>query len=124
MLYLKAAEERFPDCYRVMHAWGDFYRYLEIGDDLYATRQVDVFSNGNCLRYDRSRGEDDFGMLAGMKYSEKWTEWWGPSTEITKNEFEDVWQSAERAPNYSEQMASPANNPPQPWIDPRRSSDH
>jgi hypothetical protein len=107
----------------VLHSWGDFNRYLEIGDDLYAVRQVDVFSNGNCLRYDRSRWEDEFNMLAGMKYNDEiWAKSWGPDTKITKDEFEKAWQLAQLAPNLAEQMASSPNTLPEPWIDPRRPS--
>jgi hypothetical protein len=47
MLYLKARiAPPWPE-------WGDTTRYLEIGDDLYATRHLDLYDNGNALRYDR-----------------------------------------------------------------------
>jgi hypothetical protein len=80
-------------------SWGRFTRYIEIGDDLYATRHVDSYVNGNSLSYDRSHWIDDYGMLADMRYDEKkWTRWWGPQREISAEDFESVWREATSSP--------------------------
>lgn len=36
-----------------LRGWGRVTRYLEIGDDLFAVRHIDVFENGYALLYDR-----------------------------------------------------------------------
>jgi hypothetical protein len=82
--------------------WGKFCIYLEIADDLYVSRQVRVYENGNCLRYDREHWEDEFGSLGSARHTaqydaacgEKWT-----IEKIAPEEFEAVWESANSAPN-------------------------
>lgn len=74
--------------------WGTFTRYLEVGPDRYATRQVDMFANGHALRYDRDHYIDEFGTLADLRYSSKWTRWWPNSRAIDAAEFERVWVAA------------------------------
>ena len=67
-----------------VHSWGRFTRYLEIGDDSYATRQVDQFDNGFYLRYERNHWCDGYGMLADMRYvPKKWEKFWGKPTIVT-----------------------------------------
>jgi hypothetical protein len=104
MIYLRSpGRERDFD---PRSAWGDFIRNMEIGDDLYATRHVDVYANGYALRYDRVHWVDEFGMLADARYDErKWNKWWGPFVKISRQEFEDVWQAVERSPTLSLQLA-------------------
>jgi hypothetical protein len=51
--------------------WGDSVRYVEVADDQFAVRQIEVFDNGNVLRYDRSHWCDDFGQLLGLRFSRK-----------------------------------------------------
>jgi hypothetical protein len=86
-------------------SWGAFTRYIEIGDDLYPVRHVDVFANGYSLRYDRSHWFDELGMLAQMRYDKKkWEEWWGPSEETSSQEFEAVWRAGESSPVRSMQL--------------------
>jgi hypothetical protein len=103
--------------------WGCFVRYLEIGDDSYATRQVDVFENGHALRYDRSHYVDDYGMLADMRWSTRWSEWWPGGQEISPAQFGEVWRDAASSPAGSLQADSshPQGMPPEPpWLRVRR----
>ncbi len=44
--------------------WGTFVRYIELGDDGFALRQVDEYQNGRLCRYDRTHWDDQFGTLA------------------------------------------------------------
>ena len=99
--------QKAPGQYRdfePFRSWGHFTRYLEIGDDLHPTRHVDVYENGNMLRYDRHHLADDFGILADMKHSKRWGKWWGPSIEIDQAEFEEAWQAATASPTRQEQI--------------------
>jgi hypothetical protein len=96
MLYLKATEQG-PRELEPLRSWGTFTRYVEIGDDRYAVRQVDVYANGYALRYDRTHWVDDLGVLTDSFYRPKknWERWWGPSLEMAVEEFEQVWTGAE-----------------------------
>jgi len=90
-----------------LRSWGPFTRYLEIGADKYATRQIDVFENAYALRYDRIHWVDDLGMLADSRYRPKtWERWWGPSISVTEEEFEQVWRSVESSPVWRLQLAT------------------
>jgi len=94
MLYLKMTNRACE--YEPLASWGTSTRYLEIGDDRYATRHVDAYRNGHFLRYDRSHWVDEFGILADMRYDErKWTKWWGQAARIAAADFESAWQAAE-----------------------------
>lgn len=76
--------------------WGECIRYVEIGDDRYAVRQVEVFGNDRVLRYDRSHWCDKFGQLFGCLFSQKQKAINGRRTAvvITRNEFEKIWRKA------------------------------
>ena len=82
--------------------WGPFTRYLEIADDNFARRQVDLYANGCGLRYDREHWVDPLGQLGDVRYalessseqSRRWT-----VLEIGAIEFEAAWENAARAPN-------------------------
>ena len=104
VLYLKS-----PNCARDLEplaSWGTFTRYIEIGDDLHAVRHVDVYANGNSLRYDRFHWADELGMLADIRYDGKqWSKWWGTIVESSPNEFEEVWLVGERSPTRPMQLA-------------------
>src|SRR5262245_38756671 len=58
--YFAKAVGQGPEVWEAKASWGRFIRYLEIGDDLWVVRQVDVFKNGNILSYDRSHWVDEF----------------------------------------------------------------
>jgi hypothetical protein len=104
MRYSKAHNQG-PKILDPASSWGLFTCYVELGDDLYALRHVEVFENGNYLRYDRRHWDDDFGMLADARASKKLDEHWG-AVAISKSEFERVWQESEKSPIWQLQQAS------------------
>jgi hypothetical protein len=88
-------------------SWGPFTLYLDIGADLRAVRQVDVFENGNMLCYDRIHWVDDFGMLGDARINRNRTRGpWGQSEEIEADEFERVWRAARASPMWPQQAAT------------------
>lgn len=88
-------------------AWGGLTRYLEVADDQFAVRQVEVFDNGNVLRYDRTHWCDAFGQLLGCRFSRKpkWTKSFPGSEIIEAAEFERAWRAAQRSPLWEQQVA-------------------
>lgn len=88
--------------------WGSVSRYLEVGDDQRAVRQVDVFENGNILRYDRYHERDDYGMLVGLRFSRKtkWAKFFPGAEMISGDDFEKVWRPAQSSPLWGLQIAS------------------
>ena len=107
MLYLKAPGQG-PSVDEPRRSWGKLTRYLEIGEDGYAVRHVDVYENGHVLRFDRTHWVDNFGMLADMRYNpKKWEKWWGPSLTIEAAEFDEVWRAAEASPTWRLQLDTP-----------------
>jgi hypothetical protein len=106
VLYFKAPRRCLrPDF--IAAEWGEFLRYVEVADDQYALRQVDVFENGNVLRYDRAHWCDDFGMLLGLRFSRKpkWARAFPGAELIEAAEFERVWRAARRSALWHEQGA-------------------
>jgi hypothetical protein len=104
VIYWKASESgRRPD--EPLRSWGRFTRHLEIGDDSYALRHVDLYENGHLLRYDRTHWVDKFGTLSAMAYDErKWEEWWGPASPIEPAEFKAIWHAADTSPLWQMQL--------------------
>jgi hypothetical protein len=88
--------------------WGQITQYREVADDQFAVRQVDVYENGNVLRYDRSHRRDDYGSLTGMKFSRKpkWAVNFPGAEMISAGEFGKVWQKALMSPLWDLQVAS------------------
>ena len=86
--------------------WGAFVRYVEVADDQCAMRQVEIFDNGNILRYDREHWCDDFAMLLRLRFSRKpkWAVHFPGAEEITAAEFEKVWRAAERSKLREQQL--------------------
>jgi hypothetical protein len=90
-----------------LESWGRFTRYLEVGDDLRAVRQVDMFKNGNMVSYDRFHWVDDFGMLADACLNRNRKQGpWGRSREIDAGEFEPLWATARSSPIWRQQVAT------------------
>ena len=71
-------------------SWGTSLWYFEIGDDGYATRQLELYASGDALAYDAEHEHDAFGMLADQPLVEP--EW--VSFEISAAEFEAAWTAA------------------------------
>jgi hypothetical protein len=95
-------------------SWGSFIRYVELGDDGYAIRQVDEYKNGYLSRYDREHWDDQFGTLADMRFGDKWVQHWGVPSSITRQEFEEKWTKAGESSAAALKNASPQASPP--WL--------
>lgn len=105
MLYFKAPGRCIhPDFTTV--DWGEFVRYIQVADDQYATRQVEVFEDGSILRYERSHWCDDFGMLLGLKFSRKpkWAVFFPGAELIVGTEFENAWKLSQRSKLWKQQV--------------------
>ena len=110
MRYVKAMHQQSTD--PVLAEWGTFVRMLEIADDGFAIRQVDVFVNGCVLMYDRELWSDEESMLADRAYNpEQWPEIWERHQEINAQQFEVEWEFAEAAPNQPQEYHADAG----PW---------
>jgi hypothetical protein len=93
-------------------SWGAATWFVEVGDDGWPLRQVEVYDDGPVLRYGPNRTEDDYGGLgaARLEAVEDWTRW-----VISAAEFEEAWSSASsrrRAPDAADEYVSP--NAPRP----------
>ena len=86
--------------------WGVFVRYVEVAEDQFANRQVEVFRNGNVLRYDREHWADDFGMLLGRRFSRqpKWRCDFPGARMLSAAEFEKVWNAAKNSKLWDQQL--------------------
>lgn len=86
--------------------WGEFVSYIEVADDHFAARQVNLFSVCKVLRYDRSHWCDDYGMLVALKFSQKpkWRKFFKDAVEITNVDFEKIWRTALRSDMWDEQV--------------------
>ena len=89
-------------------------RYIELGDDGYAMRQVDEFENGYLTRYDRNHWYDQYGSLADFHFGPAWVEHWGSPSVISSREFEDKWARASKSPVVA--MKQPSPQSPPPWL--------
>ena len=106
MLYIKAPG-------RCIHhdspaiAWGGLTRYLEVAGDQFAIRQIELFKNGNALRYDRSHWCDAFGQLVGLRFSRKakWAVYFPRAEVIGGTGFEKAWEAAMPSPLWTDQVA-------------------
>jgi hypothetical protein len=94
--------------------WGRFTRYMELGDDAFALRQVDEYENGHLTGYDRKHWTDQFGTLADFRYGRTWVKHWGEPNTIDRAEFEAKWNAAATSPPAAIRRASPVAPPP--WI--------
>lgn len=90
----------------ISEGWGDSMRYVEVGDDQHATRQVEQFANGNMLRYDRTHWCDDYAMLLPIMFSRKakWRSFFPGAEDVTAAEFESIWQQSKQSPLWREQI--------------------
>jgi hypothetical protein len=86
--------------------WGECVRYVEIGEDRYAVRQVEDYNDGRVLRYDRSHWCDRFGQLFGCQFSHKQKAIDGRlgAEVIDAKEFEREWRKAQRSTMWGRQV--------------------
>ncbi|MBW4613671.1 MAG: hypothetical protein KME21_10380 [Desmonostoc vinosum HA7617-LM4] len=69
--------------------WGTSTYFMEIGNNSHPVRQIEVYENGNVLFYDRNHFADSYGMLCDQPIGEEDIR----EFEITKAEFEQVWNT-------------------------------
>lgn len=68
-------------------SWGTSTWYFEVENDGYPIRQIEVYQNGNRLKYDRNKMFDDYGGLGdqGLDLLEF------KEFEVNQAEFEQEW---------------------------------
>jgi hypothetical protein len=86
-------------------AWGPWTVYLEIGEELWPVREVEVFDNGEMLSYDCAHWVDGFGMLNCGRHRRPGASG-GLGDEIGAEEFERVWATARRSATWPRQVAA------------------
>lgn len=72
--------------------WGTSTYFIEltlVGNDLCATRQIEVYENGNVLSYDEQHFADNYGMLCDQMLDTQDLQEFG----ITQAEFEQAWST-------------------------------
>ena len=67
--------------------WGHSTWYLEIGEEDFPNRQIELYDNGTILKYSRENPVDEFGELGDQKFD--LSEFGG--VECAKLEFDDCW---------------------------------
>lgn len=67
--------------------WGKFIRYFEAGSDGLPTRKIELYENGNRLKYHSGKTFDDYGRLGD--HALDWNDF--KAFEIGKEEFELEW---------------------------------
>jgi hypothetical protein len=70
--------------------WGTSIWYFEVGTDRWITRQIEIYSNGNVLQYDKEHIGDQYGGLGDQALDEKCI---SSLLKIDQNEFEEIWHS-------------------------------
>ena len=70
-------------------SWGCAVYFFETSSDLVPSRQLEVYENGNRLRYDQQHTHDQYGMLADQALD---AEDFAPYS-ITEAEFDGAWNS-------------------------------
>ena len=67
--------------------WGVSIFYFETDDSLNVLKQIQIFENGNILKYDELNNENEFGAMADQSLEEKEF----LDCEIPKEEFYNIW---------------------------------
>jgi hypothetical protein len=70
---------------------GDPTYWLEVNERGDAERELQVYPNGNVLRYDRAHPRDEYGGLAVMVVDGDEVVW--VAYEVTREEFEEQWRA-------------------------------
>ncbi|NVB81258.1 MAG: hypothetical protein HOV81_22875 [Kofleriaceae bacterium] len=86
--FKRAWEEPRGDQY---DAWGTCVYYLQVDEQSYPERQLEVYSSGDVLAYDREHWSDEYGGLGDQPLDED-DEWLACTS--TAEEFEAAWASA------------------------------
>ena len=67
--------------------WGVSIFYFETDDSLNVLKQIQIFENGNILKYDELNNEDESGAMADQSLEEEEF----LDCEISKEEFYNIW---------------------------------
>ena len=67
--------------------WGVSIFYFETDDSLNVLKQIQIFENGNILKYDELNNENEFGAMADQSLEEEEF----LDCEISKEEFYNIW---------------------------------
>ena len=73
-------------------SWGTCTYYFETDDKGQPSRHVEIYDNGNVLKYSKDNLEDEFGTLANNKLYLKQFE----PFKIEQNDFMEVWFESEK----------------------------
>ena len=71
--------------------WGFCIYYVETDENFYPSRHIELYQNGNVLKYDKRHLFDKFGMLADQPIENSMKD--SKASEISKNDFEEIWIS-------------------------------
>ena len=72
-------------------SWGTSVWYFDLDEERYAKRQLEVYASGDTLAYDREHPNDAYGGLSDQPLDgDEWS-----ALEITADEFEAAWRSAQ-----------------------------
>ena len=75
--------------------WGGVILYYEMGEDLGALRQIEIYDNGTVLFYDREHDTDEYGFLAEGELEPLGADYPYPLGYIDAEEFERLWEQLE-----------------------------
>jgi hypothetical protein len=103
MRYFRTVDEGY---HRAGVNWGGNPTYwLEVNDRGHADRELQVYPNGNVLRYDREHPGDEYGALSLMVVDGD-EDSWVPFA-ITRDEFEQAWRAHPRFIRGAEPPTAP-----------------
>jgi len=71
-------------------SWGTSIWYLEVDNDLYPSKQIELYENGNRLKYHSEKTFDDYGRIGDQALDlDEFKEF-----EIEKEEFDIEWRKS------------------------------
>jgi hypothetical protein len=76
-------------------SWGCSVYYFEVDEQLVPVKQMEIYENGNILKYDRAHIEDQYGDLSQCPLELQGEEGFEPF-EITGEEFVRAWGAAKQ----------------------------
>ena len=79
-------------------SWGTSTWFIEVGNDSYPTRQIELYENGNRLKYNSDKTFDDYGGLGDQPFD--LDEFGG--FEIGENEFVLEWSKSNPKKEHQE----------------------
>ena len=71
-------------------SWGTSVGYFEIGPDGYPARQIEIYADGTCLKYEEQHTHDKYGGLGDQQLD---LGEFAPF-EISSTEFEAAWSTS------------------------------